>query len=99
MDIGRFYETRPVITVMIGVVGGQSGQTVTTGRAFGDPIGCPPDALLARAPVNLIHGDSRSEVRDRFERAACRRRRGVNGFIRTIAPHGGLRRLSFQVAP
>jgi PAS domain S-box-containing protein len=96
MDLDAFYETRPVTTVMIGVAGEDYGRIVSTSEAFGDLLGCEPDALIGRALIDFVHPDSRDRACDEFAQLVGRHCRSFDGVVRILPANGSVRWLSVR---
>jgi PAS domain S-box-containing protein len=91
MDIGHFYEERPVTTALIGVTGEERGRIVSATTAFGDLLACAPDELAGVALFDFIHPEDRLRSLHEFCRLVQRRSASFDGVGRLCARDGTVR--------
>jgi PAS domain S-box-containing protein len=96
MDMDSFYETRPPITLIVGITGKQRGRIISADDAFGDLLDLAPDSLAGRPVTDFIHPDSRDEASAQLARVIARECRRFDGVFRVPTGIGTVRWLSIH---
>lgn len=91
VDIGRFYEARPVTTALVGIAGDERGRIVSATPAFSDLLGCSPEELAGASLVDFVHPDDRMRSLHEFCRLTGRQRASFDGIGRLCAKDGTVR--------
>jgi PAS domain-containing protein len=96
MDMDVFYETRPAMTVALGVVGQERGRILSADQAFGDLLECGADSLIDRPLADVFHPDSRGHACEGLARVADRTCRSFNGVVCIVTANGSVRWFSIH---
>lgn len=96
MDMGSFYETRPAMTLVIGITGEERGRIVSADRAFGSLLDFGSASLVDRSIADFVHPDCRDDACEQFARVVARRCRRFDGVFRVLDAGGSVRWLSIH---
>jgi PAS domain-containing protein len=96
MDMDVFYETRPAMTVALGVVGHERGRIMSADQAFGDLLECAEGSLIDRPLADVFHPDSRSNACEGLARVVDRTCRSFNGVVCIVTTNGSVRWFSIH---
>ena len=94
MDLGRFYEARPVTKALIGTTGEELGRVMSATAAFCDLLGCAPGELEGAALVDFVHPEDRTRALREFWRLANGQCMSFDGIGRLLTRDGRVRWLN-----
>jgi PAS domain S-box-containing protein len=98
MDLGRFYEARPVTTALIGTTGEDRGRVVSATVAFCDLLACAPDELDGAPLVDFVHPEDRARSLHEFCRLVAGHCVSFDGIGRLLARDGRVRWLNVHAS-
>jgi PAS domain S-box-containing protein len=94
MDLGRFYDARPVTTVVVDLSGERRGRIAKASATFGDLLGCEVEDVLGEPLLDFVHPDDQQRAGREFARLAGGRCTTFDGIARVVHQHGEVHWLS-----
>jgi PAS domain S-box-containing protein len=98
MDLGRFYEARPVTKALIGTTGDELGRVMSATAAFCDLLACAPEELEGAALVDFVHPEDRTRALREFWRLANGQCMSFDGIGRLLTRDGRVRWLNVHAS-
>jgi PAS domain S-box-containing protein len=94
MDLGGFYDTRPVATALIDLTGDQRGLIVSASGTLGQLLGLKPEEVLGSALSDFVHPDDQRRAVAEFAAFARGRSTTFDGIGRLVHKMGQVHWLS-----
>jgi PAS domain S-box-containing protein len=88
MDLGGFYDTRPVTTVVIDLSGQRRGHIASASSTVADLLGRDIDDVLGAPLLDFIHSDDQRRASLEFARLADGRSTAFDGIARVVHKSG-----------
>jgi PAS domain S-box-containing protein len=94
MDLGSFYDTRPVTTAIVDLSGERRGQIAKASSTLGELLGRDMDEVLGVPLLDFIHSEDQRRALREFARLASGRCSTFDGIARVVHKHGDVHWLS-----